>query len=710
MSLRWFLAFLALCAGGVMPLSAAEPEHRVLLINSYHPGLPWSDGITAALQRHIAPGVEIYAEYLDSKRFPEIAHQTRFLDYLQTKFANTPIDAVMVSDDAAYRLVRQRPIPLLREMPIVFAGVNEFVPGEIQSGDPLTGIVEITEIEDTLDLAHHLHPNAERIIVISDNTLNGRANLQRIRRHVERRGWTDRVVYPNARGTATAESYRTAIRAAPRNTIVYAADFYVESDGTPALLEDLITEILAIREVPIYGHLDTIIGSGAIGGKLVRSSDQGRVAAGILTRIFAGESAAEIPVVTEKRAGYLFDARELRRYGISRRSLPEGSVVTNTLVDRVDDLRRLVSVAVPVTLLVFVVFVALMIVAVVRIRAARALTHERDLFQSLLDESPDLIFFKDMEGRFLRTNRAHDRHIGLAPGESCVGRTDFDFYPEVLAREQQTLEQRIIESGTPLKDNLEYQVGADGSERWMLASKMPYRSADGRIVGIVGLSREVTTEIRARNELEAALDEREILLKEIHHRIKNNMQLISSVLSLQKGSVSDEHVRSALNEAQVRVQSMAMVHEHLYQGTSVSRLDLGNYLRAIFDYVLGFARTGLRIEPVFRADPIPVELETAIHLGLIASEMLSNAVKHAFPEASSGEVELSVLRMDGSIRLTVRDNGVGIDPDRHPAESGSMGTQIVTVLARQLGGTFQMRRDDGTVSEFRMPWSDVEPS
>jgi len=684
-----------------------SPEGRVLFVNSYHPDLEWAERLYDGYLSAIGPGVEVYSEYLDTKRFVETGYHDAFLTLLQAKYGNRDIDVVVASDDAAYRLIISRPIPLLASVPIVFCGVNEYTPDDYVD-DRITGIAELSAIGDTLDIIFVLHPDLTRLIVVTDNTLNGRGHAAYISDYARRNGLTGRIVIPNRSGRATLDRFAREITEAGSGAVVYYSDYFVDPDGNEVTPEEAFDHFRDAGDPPVYGHVGTYLAQGLLGGKLTLPEEQGMMAGEYTNRILAGEPVDSIPVYDDGPADYVFNARLLSRHGIRRRDLPPNHVLVDTFRERLATPGYLLRTGIPIVSLLLFLLVGTIVIATIRIRAARQLSYERELFQALMDESPDMIFFKDREGRFIRTNRAHDRQIGLSPEETSVGRRDDDFYPPAIVREQRELEDRIIATGTGSSNYLEHHVSSDGHEHWMLCSKMPYRDLAGETIGIVGLSREVTGEIVAKKRLTAALEERETLLKEIHHRIKNNMQLISSILNLQKEQIQDESVRGALEEAQLRVYTMAMVHEHLYQGASMAALELGDYLSSVFLHVLGFVRSGLALEHRVQADPVIVEPETAIHIGLVVSELLSNAVKHAFPGRTRGLIELVLIRNADSLVLTIRDDGVGFDPDAAQETKKTMGMQIVNALVHQLDGTFRMYRDNGTVSEVVLPWREQE--
>jgi PAS domain S-box-containing protein len=231
------------------------------------------------------------------------------------------------------------------------------------------------------------------------------------------------------------------------------------------------------------------------------------------------------------------------------------------------------------------------------------------------------------------------------------------------------------------------------------------RNDQGEPVALVGVAREITERKRTEDQIKASLAEKEVLLKEIHHRVKNNLQIITSLLSLQSGKVNLPEMQSVLRESQTRVKSMALVHEELYQSDNFSRVDFADYIQRLATNLFHTYQTGpVAISLVVDVQELFLTVDAAIPCGLVVNELVSNALKHAFPDSREGTVTIH-LRSDGpSYVLRVSDDGVGLPDDVDPATTESLGLQLVDTLTRQLGGTLAIRRGDGT--QFEITFAD----
>jgi two-component sensor histidine kinase len=191
--------------------------------------------------------------------------------------------------------------------------------------------------------------------------------------------------------------------------------------------------------------------------------------------------------------------------------------------------------------------------------------------------------------------------------------------------------------------------------------------------------------------------EKEVLLREIHHRVKNNLQIIISLLNLQSRYITDEATLSAFRESQSRVRVMALVHEKLYQSNDLAKLDLNNYLKFLGDNLFQFlGMEGKGIQLTMDIRDISLTIDTTIPVGLMINELISNSLKHAFPDGRKGNITLAVHRQDKSLIILFKDDGIGIPEDFDWRNAESLGLRLVISLVEQLQGTIEIDRMAGT--------------
>jgi len=209
--------------------------------------------------------------------------------------------------------------------------------------------------------------------------------------------------------------------------------------------------------------------------------------------------------------------------------------------------------------------------------------------------------------------------------------------------------------------------------------------------------RDVTERKKTEKMLQNSLDEKEMLLKEIHHRVKNNLMIISSLLNLQSRYIKDEESKNIFKESQNRARSMALIHERLYQSTDLKRIDFGEYIRTLTNdlyntYVMDISLIILNID----VDDVRLDINTSIPLGLIVNELVTNSLKHAFPQGKSGEINIEFHTQDDKYILEVKDNGIGFPKGLDYKNTDSLGLRIVTSLTEQIDGEIKFTNTSGT--------------
>lgn len=219
------------------------------------------------------------------------------------------------------------------------------------------------------------------------------------------------------------------------------------------------------------------------------------------------------------------------------------------------------------------------------------------------------------------------------------------------------------------------------------------------------LEAEIGEHERAEAELRAALKEKEVLLKEVHHRVKNNLQIVTSLFSLQSQVAKDPALTEALIDGQSRIKAMSLIHEKLYASPDLARLDFGDYLRMLVAHLYRIYRP--HAAPIGLNLDVPatwMNVDIAVPCGLIVNELVGNALKHAFPDGRSGAVSVRLADAgEGRLRLTVADDGVGMPEGFALERTSSLGLQLAVMLAKQIDGTMEMQRDRGTRFDITFP-------
>jgi PAS domain S-box-containing protein len=250
-------------------------------------------------------------------------------------------------------------------------------------------------------------------------------------------------------------------------------------------------------------------------------------------------------------------------------------------------------------------------------------------------------------------------------------------------------------------------IQEDGTPAWYVTYGRAMATG-GSSPQIVGILVDINEQKRSEEVLRTSLNEKEILLKEVHHRVKNNMQVISSLLSLQSNHVRDPFDAELFHESQMRVKSMAIVHERLYRSPDLSSIEFGEYVQAIVKELLhSYRRPGVQFKTSI--DKIRFGVDTAIPCGLLINELVTNSIKHAFPDDRQGTVEISATRESGRINLSVADDGVGLPDTMDFTSEDTLGVTIIRALTDQIDGMLTVDRVGGTRITISFPLSDADP-
>jgi PAS domain S-box-containing protein len=334
-----------------------------------------------------------------------------------------------------------------------------------------------------------------------------------------------------------------------------------------------------------------------------------------------------------------------------------------------------------------------------RKRAELKLQASEKKYHRIFDHSLEGIFQTTAEGWMISANRAMIRMFGYKKLPEFLAANIFDHLDDGGLR------TKILETLKAEDEIRNWELTLrrkDGSVFHALLNATVLLDANGRIDHIEGMLADITDLVQSKAALQAVLREKDSLMKEIHHRVKNNMQIISSLLGFQSRFIKDPDAIRIFENSQDRIRTMAMIHESLYRFESRSRIDFAKYARSMIDSLFApeMVSSG-RVKFHLDVDSLDFDVKTSLSLGLIINELISNALKYGFPEDRGGKIEIGLRQQaDGEILLIVRDDGIGLPPKVKIGESESMGLQVVEILTDQLEGRIELGPPPGT--EFRI--------
>ncbi|NLI81225.1 MAG: PAS domain S-box protein [Deltaproteobacteria bacterium] len=330
LSILFFLLWEALFPHPASP-DVANP--RIFVLNSYHYGMPFSDDEVRGLISVLPSQCQFFVEYMDCKRmYGNAAYLQLLLEQYRLKYAGERFDAVVSLDDDAFQFLLRHRDKLFPGTPVVFCGVNHLEKEMLQEQEGFTGVVETTDIADSIEIGLHLHGEIENVFVITDNTTSGRVNRAVIEEIDHSRRFPARFLFLDPGTGLTMEELLERLKDVPRRSIVYHSDFFQDRDGQTLDPENVMAAVSQASPAPVYVHGGMYVGHGAVGGKVNSGLYQGEAAGRLLNRILKGEPVEQIPVQWSGITRYTFDWEQLERWDVLESALPQGSVVINRKV------------------------------------------------------------------------------------------------------------------------------------------------------------------------------------------------------------------------------------------------------------------------------------------------------------------------------------------------------------------------------------------
>ena len=337
-----------------------------------------------------------------------------------------------------------------------------------------------------------------------------------------------------------------------------------------------------------------------------------------------------------------------------------------------------------------------------RKHAEDALKASQDYTRNIIDSSLDMIIAVDMNRCIVEFNKAAERTFGYRREDIAGTMVDI-----LYADPDEGLEvhRTALDKGQCTREILNRHKNGEVFPSFLSASTL--LDTHGNVQGVMGVSRDITEQKQAQDKLTASLKEKEVLLKEVHHRVKNNLQVISSLLNLQSRHITDKASRAMFKESQSRIRAMALIHEKLYTSEDLAHIDIAEYMQDLTASLFSTYTVRNAIKVNIAITDIFLTITTAIPCGLIINELVTNALKHAFPHQQDGTITISMTpSTNDSLILTVSDTGIGFPKDIDFRNTTTLGMQLVTSLVEQLEGTITLDRSEGT--RFRIEFRKQE--
>jgi len=327
-----------------------------------------------------------------------------------------------------------------------------------------------------------------------------------------------------------------------------------------------------------------------------------------------------------------------------------------------------------------------------RLRNAQ-LEASEEKYRNLFERVNDVILTIDMKGNIIDANKKAEEISGYSRKEMPINVLKLIGPLDALKFASRLRKLKKAKKLPPT----EYTAKKKNGGKLIIEITSTLIETKGKPKGIMVVARDITDRKRVEEQIKEALNEKEILLKEIHHRVKNNMQIISSLLSLQEGHIKDQAVRKAFKESQARIRSMAMIHEKLYQSEDLAEVGIKDFVESLTaDLFITYDVNPDTVSLRNNVKNVYLKLDTAIPCCLLINELVSNSLKYAFPQGKAGEIIITLRSKNNTYRLTVKDNGIGFPKEVDFHNTKSLGLQLVHMFVKKLHGSIKLDNRRGT--------------
>jgi len=333
-----------------------------------------------------------------------------------------------------------------------------------------------------------------------------------------------------------------------------------------------------------------------------------------------------------------------------------------------------------------------------------ALRESEEKYRTILENIEDGYFETDLEGNFTFVNPAIVKILGY-PENELLGMNNLEYMDDENARKVFNTFNEVFKNEVPRK-GFDWKLRKkDGSSIYVEASFNLRKDSEGNPIGFRGIVRDITDRKEREEKIKDSLKEKEVLLGEIHHRVKNNLAVISGLLYLQAEKTDTEAGRNLLQQSQGRINSMAIVHELLYENHNFSSIDPGKYIEQLTTHISSnLSVRDKDITTTVHTGDLQIDMNIAIPCALLINELLTNAYKYAFVDRDEGSISVNIYRENGCNHIEVKDDGVGI-PDAYIEGNGDegLGMSLVRILAQQLQGTLTIENENGSLFNISFP-------
>ncbi|MDM8537650.1 ATP-binding protein, partial [Desulfobacterales bacterium HSG17] len=732
--------------------------------NSYSYDQNWTYSITEAINKIFDEdsNVQLIVEFMDSKRHNNSLHYEELYRIYVRKYANVQFDAVITSDDNAVNFALKHRDKLFPGVPFIFCGVNNIALPKQENFKNITGALEVPGIRETLNIALKLHTGLKKVYLINESGTSGKSDRDLIESILgEFQGKLEAAWLEDF----TEEALKQKLSTLGSDSFVILLSFFLKKKGAAFNISEGAEFVSNSTSRPVYSMWEYFLGKGILGGMLTSGTYQGKTAAQITRRVLDGENCNSIPVVSQTANHFMFDYKQMERFGIKPSDVPEKSEIINLPPSSLLRKYRLQLGAVGIVIAALVLFCVGLVVNIrARRKAEQGLTSAKQLLESMLEkqsvqldqlkkaevglreseekhrilveESSDPIFSMTSKGRYLFINRAFSKVIGKTAGD-LIGKTFWDIFSEQEAEKRFSALNHCFNTG--MTKTIEVCIPRLKEEYHYLTTFTPIKDIEGRVLSIICSAKDITELKRAEKEkirLEAQLQQAMrletigTLAGGIAHDFNNILSPIIGHTEMLKENFP-ENIRfqaglDAIYTAALRARDLVkQILTFSRQDTKESKM---MKMQPVIEETLNLIRstipTTIDIKKDIQADCGIIKADPT-HIHQIIMNLATNAY-HAMEE-TGGELKVSLQEIEPGEQdvilgmkkgtcacLTVADTGIGMDKDltgkifepffttKEQNKGTGMGLSVVHGIVKNAGGNIHVCSESGRGTEFHV--------
>jgi two-component system cell cycle sensor histidine kinase/response regulator CckA len=662
---------------------ADQVKKNVLYLNSYHNGYKWSDGLLEGVRTVLNSGqfkVDLQIEYMDAKKFDYEVISKNLLALYKEKFKNESFDIIVISDNDALNFINQHRQVLFPEVPVVFCGINDLMDSDTAAGN-ITGVVEAYDFLATLEVAKKLHPGKDHLVVLIDNSTAGvtiRHQAEKMTKNLNTGLQIEFWIQ------LSLEEAQQRVKKLPNDTFLFIAPYYQTINGRFYTSEEVSEAIYRHSSVPIYTGWEFMVGYGAVGGKVLSGVEQGKIAGEMALKILGGAKADDIPIIREPSGIFLFDFKVMEKLGIDQKLLPEDSRIINA-PEAIYAISKELFWTIVVSFVLLLIALVSMLGAMLERRKVELKIIDQLAFQeTLMDTIPQLVSWKDPEGKYLGANRAFMDFFGIRDTQLVVGKTTWEILSDRYYSDWSiSTDNAVVANRKAFRKVRRKVVGKDGTEAWIEVNKVPLLGQGGRIVGVLSTAENITKEQNLEKQLLQSQKMEAIgtLAGGIAHDFNNILTTIINSTELAIGDIAPgSQTEADLNRVLKAARRGGRVVQQILSFSRPSRegfrpTDLSSVVQEVVHLMEASMPANITISSNVAPDGGFFVLADPTQIHQATLNLCTNAF-HAL-KRTGGNIDIRLSRLTAEesrltlvspasgtiIKLSVADNGPGIKPE-----------------------------------------------